>query len=290
MAIFLGNSNGGPGGGGGSYTAGDGITIASNVISLGGTISNNVNLNLNSAGYFSLRDIATNFNGFNFEPAQFDITYKNGSNQSSIQSPGNYIGLRSSSENAEFTYVYLDPNYVFLQYRDTAENFKQILIGSDSQSTGILITDQIDAIGLLGEADYSTNATTINNAYAQVSTVKTLISQNTVTPNVYSIDTPGQTSTQTIGSITVSNPAIYRVNVYGLWRSGLGSVDIQINYTNLNSVPVTIDLSSVAVGNENLNSPAYVIKSAGGGAVIEVVATLTGDGIYDCGLTIELLF
>ena len=272
------------GGGGGSYTGGDGITIASNVVSLGGTIANDVNLNLNSGGRFILLDIATNSNGFDFQPAQFEIVYKNGSNQSRIESVGDSINLQSSNTSGENTYVISAPNYVYLEYRDPSANLKQILIGSDSLSTGILITDQVDAIGLLGAADYSTNATTINNAYAQVSTVKTLISQNTLTPNVFAIDTGGQNSSQTIGSYTVPNNGIYRVNVYGLFRSGLGSVDIEIHYTDLAGNPGVIIAGTIAVGSEDLNSPAFVIK-AQTGTNIEIVTIVTGTTIYDCGGT-----
>ena len=277
------------GGGGGSYAGGDGITIASNVVSLGGTIANNVTLNLDSGGRFLLRDIATNSNGFDFQPGQFDIIYKDGSNQSRIQSVGDNINLQSSNTTGENTYVFSAPNYVYLEYRDPSANLKQILLGSDSQSTGILITDQVDAIGLLGAADYSTNAATINNAYAQVSTVKALISQNTLTPNVFAIDTGGQNSSQTIGSYTVPNNGIYRVNVYGLFRSGLGSVDIEIHYTDLAGNPGVIIAGSIAVGSEDLNSPAFVIK-AQTGTNIEIVTIVTGTTVYDCGGTFEFLY
>jgi hypothetical protein len=290
MAIFLGNSNGGPGGGGGSYTAGDGITIVSNVISFGGTVAGSSTLNLNNSASFNLTDAATGLNGFYFQPTNFEISYANaGISSAALFSDGTHIGLNAQNSSNQSSQLDCQPNFIVISYADPGGQ-KSLRCSATNNKTGIGVYDDIDQLGLNGYQDFSANAIGQNLAYAQVTTVKQLISQNTVTPNVYSIDTPGQTSTQTIGSITVSNPAIYRVNVYGLWRSGLGSVDIQINYTNLDSIPTTIDLGSVAVGNENLNSPAYVIKSVGGGAVIEVVATLTGAGIYDCGLTIELLF
>ena len=289
MAIFLGNSNGGPGGGGGSYTAGDGITIASNVISFGGSIANPVTIQIDTSQSLTFRNASGSVATI-ISDQQFQTYSDNGTQESQITLQGGGIILETTN----------DTNFGggFIQTTDTAAVLSVNLSGqgkaiiplTSSVGDGIQVIDSIENLGLVGDADFSANAKNNNLAYAQVSTVKALISQNTVTPNVYSIDTPGQTSTQTIGSITVSNPAIYRVNVYGLWRSGLGSTDIQINYTNLDSDPVTIDLGTVAVGNENLNSPAYVIKSAGGGAIIEVVATLTGAGIYDCGLTIELLF
>lgn len=153
------------------------------------------------------------------------------------------------------------------------------------EATGLLVVDNADHIGLVGTADFSTNAILDNNAYAQVAAVKK------IAPVIVAADAQaGNVNTSTtIVSFVPGTDGIFRFSATGMYRSGTGHVNINAEYFDLNGDPIQVsfgtDLSSV---NPSPTYPSLVAHCQAGGAIV-IQFDFTGTITYDAGGVLERL-
>jgi hypothetical protein len=164
--------------------------------------------------------------------------------------------------------------------------FKSVTM-SNTPSTGILVTDDIDMIGLVGAADFTDPA--IPNQYLQRAALDP--TGNGLLKIVASVNKEGQTAAVTMLSFTPSAPGTFRVNIYANYNSGTGAVsDIILEYDDIRSHSYSYGIitSNIDSGNTGTQIPPQVINAASG-FPINVLSSITGVINYDYTIVIEQL-
>jgi hypothetical protein len=162
-----------------------------------------------------------------------------------------------------------------------AGNTQRKSIEFNQGPVGLEVRDDFSNVGLIGTSLFPVSGDP--NQYVQQGNLSGSFAAAT--------DLAGQSATQTIVTYTLPNSdAIIRVNAYALWRSGLGSVAVTVQYVDALANAVTKSFgASVALGNIDTSFPALVIK-ARGLTTVDLIWTITGAGFYDGGGVIESLF
>lgn len=149
-----------------------------------------------------------------------------------------------------------------------------------NSGTGITVTDSSN-IGLIGTALFPNSNP---DQYAQYGNINANLVQSVFE------DSSGQTTTQTIpAAYTPPVDSVIRVNAYGLYRLGTGSVTVTVVYTDVLSASVTATLGTFNSATPHTAFPATVLKVKGG-TTVSVNFTVTGTITFDAGASIENLF
>lgn len=163
----------------------------------------------------------------------------------------------------------------FISITNSAGETKSVALdfNGGGGNPGIAITDQIDALGLIGNAIYSSLFEP--KQYAQNNIVPLLLFQG----NLATFTTNQAFS---FGGIA----GILRVSVMVNYSSGAGSVQLSINYQNSRGVVSNVDLGTVDSVNFSLNAASIPILTDGNGAN-NINAVVTGTIEYDIAYVIE---
>lgn len=176
-------------------------------------------------------------------------------------------------------------------YTKNSTSFKRL---TTDPTTGIKVIDNIDNLGLLGDADYTAEvlASPGGLAYPQLITIQSLLGTNNI-KTLATWDLLAQSTTQNV--LTYAVPAghsvLYRMNYSLGYISGAANAQISIQYTDIhgNAISQNIALGLIGLGNIAANGYPTVFKPSPGTNVI-VAVTLSGVISYDTSGSLEQLF